>query len=287
MSEKSLAELIDEHFDADSQQLPVFNRVALELQKLKTSETATMKQVTDLIMKDQALTSRILQVANSSFFGGLKQVDTLSGAVLRLGINKVASLAMMASQLLAYQSKLPLTGERMTGLWQRAYVCASGARWVVENYGQRSEAETAFLCGLLHDIGELFLLKVLDGLAEDDSASTAITDALIEEVLEAMHCEIGYRLMLKWELPKHYALVARDHHKSTFDEKDPSMAVTRLLDMLCRKLGIGQTADPDIVLAATNEAQVLGLKEIHLAQLEVMIEDLVSQANAMLQLGAG
>ncbi|MBK1648198.1 HDOD domain-containing protein [Rhabdochromatium marinum] len=281
MSKKSLKELIDERFDVDSQQLPVFNRVALELQQLKTSETATMQQVTDLIMKDQALTSRILQVANSSFYGGLRQVDTLSGAVLRLGINKVASLAMMASQLLAYQSKLPTTAQRMSNLWQRAYVCASGARWIAEQFGRRDEAETAFLCGLLHDIGELFLLKVLDSLSEDSSVSVTITDILIDEILEAMHNEIGCRLMLKWELPKHFALIAQNHHQEAFDEADSIMAMVRLLDLVCQKMGVGQDATPDIVLGATLEAQVLGLKEIQLAQLEVMIEDLVNEAITM------
>lgn len=281
MSSKSLAELIEERFNIDSDQLPVFNPVALRLQKLKHAETATMQQVTDLILKDQALTSRILQVANSAFYGGLRQVDTLSGAVLRLGIEKVASLAMMASQLLAYQSKLESTAERMVGLWQRAYVCAAGARWIAETMGQKDVAESAFLCGLLHDIGELFLIKVLDGLSEDTTLEVVVTDALIDEILGSMHNEIGYRLMLKWELPKHYALIARDHHKDSFESTDNLLAMTRLLDLLCRKLGVGQPAEPDIVLAATEEAQILGLKEIRLAQLEVMIEDLVAQANAM------
>lgn len=281
MSAKSVAELIDERFDTDSQQLPVFNRVALELQQLKSSETATMKQVTELIMRDQSLASRILQVANSSFYGGLKQIDTLSGAVLRLGVNKVASLAMVAAQLLAYRSRHPATAQRMTGLWRRAYVCASGSRWIAEKCGHKDEAESAFLSGLLHDIGELFLLKVLDTLEEGQDAPVPITDFLIDEILASMHNEIGYRLMLKWKLPGRYALIARDHHQETFDATDLPMAMARLLDMMCRKLGVGQTADPDMVLAATAEAQALGLKEIKLAELEVMIEDLVNEATAM------
>lgn len=282
MTEKSLIALVEERFDADSEQLPVFNRVALDVQKLKASETATMNEMTALIMRDQALTSRILQVANSSFYGGLKQVDTLSGAVLRLGLNKVASLAMMAAQLMAYQSKRQSTAERMGHLWQRAYVCASGARWVAENCGQRGEAESAFLSGLLHDVGELFLLKALDALSEDPNAAVAVTETLTDEVLEAMHTEIGYRLMLKWELPERYALIARDHQAPSFAAEDKLMAMTRFLDKVCQKLGVGQAAEPDLMLAATAEAQALGLREIQIAQLEVMIEDMVSEATAML-----
>ncbi|MBK5970532.1 MULTISPECIES: HDOD domain-containing protein [Thiorhodovibrio] len=282
MSEKSLIALVEERFDADSEQLPVFNRVALDVQKLKESETATMNEMTTLIMRDQALTSRILQVANSSFYGGLKQVDTLSGAVLRLGLNKVASLAMMASQLMAYQSKRQSTAERMGQLWQRAYVCASGSRWIAENCGLRGEAEAAFLSGLLHDVGELFLLKALDALCDDAKVGVSVTEQVTDELLGAMHNEIGYRLMKKWELPECYALTARDHHTPSFDHKDRLLAVTRLLDWVCLKLGVGQQSDPDIMLAATAEAQALGLREIQIAQLEVMIEDMVSEAKAML-----
>jgi HD-like signal output (HDOD) protein len=88
--------------------------------------------------------------------------------------------------------------------------------------------------------------------------------------------------MLHWDLPEQYASVARDHHESAFDEADLLLVVTRLLDAASKKLGIGQTEDPDIVLAATPEAQVLGLKDIKLAQLEVMLEDAVAQAPSLM-----
>jgi HD-like signal output (HDOD) protein len=281
MTDKTLAQLIDARFDADSEQLPVFNRVALELQRVKESETATMDQVTQLIMKDQALTSRILRVANSPFYAALREIDTLSGAVLRLGINKVASLAMMAAQVAAYQSKSEATTQRMARLWQRAYVCASGARWIAENTGKRAEAENVFLASLLHDIGELFLLKVMDQLTGDPSVPGEISDHLIDDVLESMHNQIGYRLMLKWELPERYALIARDHHRQAIDETDFVMATTRLMDLVCLKIGVGQEARPEMVLPATLEADITGLSELQLAQLEVLIEDLVAEADAL------
>ncbi len=53
------------------------------------------------------------------------------------------------------------------------------------------------------------------------------------------------------------------------------------MDITCKKLGIGQEADPDIALAATPEARTLGLKDIKLAQLEVMLEDAVSEAQKL------
>ncbi len=282
MSEKSLKGLIEERFEADSLQLPVFNRVALELQKLKQSETASMTRIADLIMKDQSLASHLLRLANSSFYGGLKQVETVSAAVVRLGMDRVTSLAMLASLLLVHKTQVKTLGARLSALWSRSFVCATGGRWLAERTGYAALAEEAFLAGLLHDIGELFLLKVLESLARNREQPLPLTEALVDEVLDAMHQEIGYRLMVKWELPEIYAIVVRDHHAREFNENDVLLIITRLLDIICHKLGIGQEADPDIVLAATPEAQVLGLKEIKLAQLEVLLEDAVAEANELM-----
>jgi len=278
MSVKSLQELIDERFEHDSQELPVFNRVALQLRQLRTISSVTMKQVTELILQDQALASRILKVANSSFYGGLKQVDTLSGAVMRLGMGRVVSLAMVAAQMHAHSAKIKIVAEHMPQLWRRAYFCAIGARWVAEQSGHGNLAEEAFLCALLHDVGELFLLKALERLALDKEQAIVLNDALIREILESMHNAIGGRLMEQWNLPEHYVRVARAHHDETCDPGDILLVSVRLLDIVCRKLGIGQPADPSIVLAATEEALALGLKEIKLAQLEVMLEDLLATA---------
>jgi HD-like signal output (HDOD) protein len=281
VAEKPIQALIEENFEADSQQLPVFSPVALELQKMKADDGASMAQITALILRDQALASRILQAANSSFFVGLRKVETVSHAVVRLGIERVANLALMASQAQAHHSRVPVIGAYLPLLWRRAFASALGARWVAERTGYRARAEEAFLAGLLHDIGELFLLKVLERLVQDPERPLPLTQPLMREILEAMHPGMGYRLMQTWELPEQYALIAQNHHSRDLNEGDVLMVITQLLDIACQKLGIGQPANPDIVLAATMEARSLGLKDIALAELEIMLEDTLAAAEAM------
>jgi HD-like signal output (HDOD) protein len=241
-----------------------------------------LDRIAELIMKDQSLATRVLRVANSSFYGGLKPVETISAALVRLGTERVTTLAMVASQLLAHTTQVKIVAPYVSALWCRSFVCAAGGRWLANQTGYDTRAEEAFLAGLLHDIGELFLLKVLEILAQHPDHPLALTDALVSEILDAMHGPIGYRLMVKWELPALYARLARDHHEPEFDETDALLVITRLLDIACQKLGIGQTAEPDIVLAATREAQALGIKDITLAQLEVLLEDTVAEAQALL-----
>ncbi len=272
---KSVTDLIEERFETYSGNLPVFNAVALELLQLKEKGSASGNEIADLIMRDQVLAGRMLQEANSSFYGGLKQVDTIKAAVMRLGIVRVASLAMVAAQVNAHAAGSKRIGAMMPGLWQRSFASAVGARWLAKQLGYDSRAEEAFLAGLLHDIGELFLLRALDQIEVDKNDQPTITDVLVQEIIHSLHAPIGCRLMLRWKLPTIYAEIARDHDADEFDESNMVLAIVRLLDVACRKLGIGQNPDPDIALAATAEARVLGVKLIKLAQLEVLLEDTI------------
>ena len=120
MTEKSLKELIEEQFEANSTQLPVFNRVALELQQLRGDDKVSMEQIAAVIIKDQSMASRVLQVANSSFYGGLKKVETITQAVVRLGLKRVTTLAMVASQLLSHQSEIAMIANLDPGPYVRA-----------------------------------------------------------------------------------------------------------------------------------------------------------------------
>jgi len=96
---------------------------------------------------------------------------------------------------------------------------------------------------------------------------------LLNEVMFSFHAERGYSLLKKWNLPEIYCDIARDHHSEDFDSNDILMVIVRLVNKACNKLGIGLNKDPSIVLAATPEANVLGLSELFLAKLEITIED--------------
>jgi HD-like signal output (HDOD) protein len=273
MADKSLLELLEEQFTSLSSKLPVFHPVALELERLKDDGRVGMDQIVAVIEKDPILAAQVLRLANSAMYRGLTKADTLSRAVMRLGIKRVVSLAFAASQSLAYRSQRQPYKELLARLWPRAYLSACGARWLAERLGQGERAEEAFLAGLFHDVGELFLLRALEHLSE----TCELTQALIEEAVFALHPEFGARLIRQWNLAEEYARIASDHHLASLSEGDWLMACVRLLDLSCMKLGIGQEAKGEISLAATLEAETLGLREITLAELEVFLEDLATE----------
>ncbi|MDE1465813.1 HDOD domain-containing protein [Spartinivicinus poritis] len=272
---ESITDLIEVKVYAQDFKLPVFNRVALELQQSITSGIS-MEQAEKLILKDQAIASEILKLANSAFFSGLAKIESIQQALVRLGVEMVLSIIMLVSQKQAFQAKSVFIHSVMQELWQHASVSAGGCRWMAINCGHTVLKEKAFLAGLLHDLGSLVLLKVLDELLQEKS-DLPMTEAVIHELIATLHMDYGYQVMHSWGFPKIYCSIARDHHKESQDENNILLHIVRLVDAACIKLSIGMDTNPDMVLELLPEAQVLGMKAIQLAELEVQLEDLLAQ----------
>jgi len=74
-------------------------------------------------------------------------------------------------------------------------------------------------------------------------------------------------------MPEVYCEVVAGHQGDTWDHGNALLAMVRLANQTCRKMGIGMHSDPNLMLFAGAEAQMLGLKEIALAELEIVVED--------------
>ncbi|HCB13872.1 MAG TPA: histidine kinase, partial [Gammaproteobacteria bacterium] len=140
--------------------------------------------------------------------------------------------------------------------------------------------DDSFMAGLLHNIGQLVILRVIDELsANKQLGGGPLPENLLNELLNSnMHNAMGYVLMKRWNLPDEYCIVARDHHREPYDSDNILLTIVRLADQACEKLGIGLRSDSSIALAATPEAQALGLGEIVLTEVEILLEDSVTMA---------
>lgn len=272
-TEKPLIELINEHLQSDLQDLPVFNSVAVKLQQMLARREFKIEDVIDMISEDQSLASQVLKVANSPYYAGLSSIATIKNAIVRLGAQEVANMVMMASQYELYQSKNEYLNNSMQQLWAHSLACATGAKWLAKKTGYIHLAAESFMGGLLHDIGKLALLKVLDDIDRNKESKTAFSETLISEILDRMHEDVGYRLMKSWSLPEAYCSIAVNHHKDDFDVNDILLVLVRLSDKACKRVGKSLQPDTSLSLVSTQEALLLGVKEMTLAELEITVED--------------
>ncbi|ORJ57087.1 HDOD domain-containing protein [Geothermobacter hydrogeniphilus] len=272
MSTPSLLAMVEQALAAEDLKLPVFNQTALQLQRALGKADFSVEKCSVLINRDQALASEILKEANSSFYGGLKKVVTINEAIVRLGAREVLRLTVQVTQRGLYRCRHKGLNLLMEKLWRHSLGCALGAYWLAKNTGYQVLMQEAFLGGLMHDIGQLFLLKVMEDICRVQP-QVRLSEALVMEVLVSMHVEQGYRLMQHWGLPDEYADIVRYHHHPEPPIESSLLTLVMLADQACRKLGISLVHHPELVLATSREAQLLGVKETTLAQLEIALED--------------
>jgi HD-like signal output (HDOD) protein len=161
----------------------------------------------------------------------------------------------------------------MLNLWRHSVGCAIGSHWLATHCGLQGIKHESFFAGLLHDVGKLHILKIADNLKKNIGNGTQISNALLSEAMDNLHAKCGSALMRHWNLPEKYCEIAREHHTDEFDSKNLLLALVRMADKACHKLGIGLSKEPLLVLYATPESEVLRLSEVDLANLEIFLED--------------
>jgi len=272
-TERSLVGMIDHFVASKNVKLPAFSATALRIQKEVVKEEPDSRMIEKLIVSDQSLTGEVLRVSNSSFYKGLTQVETVRDALIRLGNREVSNIVSLVAIQHNFESKNPAMHKIMGKLWRHSVGCAIGANWLARQIGFEALAHETFIAGLLHDVGKLYVLKVVDDMKASGEIETLPADTVIDELMQQLHTDQGYSLLAHWNLPEKYCQVARDHHLAELDGNNLVLVLVRLANQVCHKMGIGLIEEPSIVLMETPEVAQLQLSEMDLARLEVRLED--------------
>lgn len=269
---RSFLDVIKQQIETGDIVLPVLSSAAIRVQQELVKDEPDMRLLERLISQDQSLSSQVLQMANSAFYHGLVEIMTIKAAIIRLGIQEVGRIALLAATKNQFRSKNKALNIIMHKLWRHSVGCALGVQWLASRCKLDEFKGHAFFAGLLHDVGKLFILMVIDQMKEKNN-NLPITNALLMEAMAVLHTQQGYNLMKQWNLPEEYCVIARDHHDKDFDSKNILLLLVRISDMACLKLGIGLAKDSSLILSANEEAHHLNLNEIDLAELEIYLED--------------
>jgi putative nucleotidyltransferase with HDIG domain len=253
--------------------LPVFHPIAVRLQQLLDSMDFTIDEVVRLASEDQALAGQILRMANSVVYVGRVRVETIKEAVVRLGALQVANLAMAASQASLHVSESKVISRNLQKLWQHSHACAVGCRWLALQAGYPHLADQAYMAGLLHDVGKLYLLKALERLNKSGVAEMALEEELLLEIFQELHVEQGVRLMQHWNMPQAYIDAVAYHHAENLDSNDVVLTIVRLVNIACRKVSLSLTPDVEVTLPALAETELLRLSQFQLDELLVALQD--------------
>ncbi len=194
--------------------LPTLPSMLVEVMNRVLDENSSVQDVSELVETDQSLTTKVLRVANSSFYGRPKAVSTVKNAIVILGFNKLKNIVLSIS-LMDNLESIENSNLDMKEFWRHSLSCAV----LSQDISQRlrfSFSDQVFVAGLLHDIGKLILdLHVPDkfGSALELSMKDRIDLSEAERrIIGVDHGLVGKWIMEKWKFPDHLIEAAWMHH---------------------------------------------------------------------------
>lgn len=230
-------------------ELPTLSTVLDKILRVAGDSRSSASDMAEVISKDQSLTTNILKIANSAYFGLSQQVPTVARAIVVLGFEAVKSIALSASVIAAFPRKPGDIHFDRSKFWTHSLGCAYVCKRIAA-VTHLVDQETAFVCGLLHDIGKIALeiyfpdsyQRVL-GYLQDGSVSLVKAEF---EVLGFTHAEVGMWMAQRWRFPKPIIFSIANHHGIIADDSQyrELTAIVRLSNYLCLEAGIclpGQT----------------------------------------------
>ena len=234
-----------------ARRLPSLPVTVVALGEAVQDERCTVDRVLTILSKDPSLSATLLRLANSALYAGVGTVSDLRAAVLRLGFDAVANLGTGAAVVRTLRGGAQLDA---LSLWQHSVAVGLTAKGVCGLLRCPGQGESAFLAGLLHDIGKValdtcfpeayrgVLARLQDGLPWVEAE---------REVLGLDHAEAGALLATDWAFPDTIVSVIRDHHQPPQDAFLPSLI--GLADLLVRtRVPLGP-ADQRLVVALEQE----------------------------------
>jgi putative nucleotidyltransferase with HDIG domain len=229
-------------------EIPSIPLVLVKIIQILDENTSSAKELEDLILHDPALSARILRLANSAFYSFRARVKTISHAITLLGMNVVTSLAIGINIFDTFTKGAKSEAALINQLWTHSCGVAVLVKKIWSRYGTRSkDAEFAFLCGLLHDLGKVVLFKTYPGhygsiFAAEKSESDMVISGYEDENYGADHAVIGEMVAKQWGFPKELAAVIRKHHDLS-ETGNPLVGAVMLADILAKDLKIGYDGD--------------------------------------------
>ncbi|GLH67966.1 HDOD domain-containing protein [Geothrix edaphica] len=265
--------------------LPPLPQVAAQVLRLALDPETTAGDFQRVISLDPALAGQVLRISNSTSFGMMREVTTLTQAVTTLGVSALKSVVIASSARNLYHRGSVGPEEQL--LWEHARVAAMASRAFAARLGL-PQTEEAFVGGLLHDIGKSVLaMKFPERYGLLLRAVHGQKGACLDLEREAFgfdHAMVGEALAGQWNLAHSLQAAVRWHHDPLRAAEDhrPLTAVVALGNHLAldQRAGLG---DPARLEEASRQArEILGLEPGALARLRAEVRAAVEREQAAL-----
>ncbi len=237
---------------------------------LLSASEVDLKAVVDLIQYDPALTTNVLKLVNSAYFGLNHKVTSIRQAVVMLGINQVHRIVITVSFSPLMNRDIPGYDLTAGSLWEHS-VATAVASETIANMLSLENTDSVFTAALLHDIGKIALASfveqyftTIDEVARDNNESFEIVE---KQILGIDHAEAGSMVLKNWDIPQDLYLPVKWHHNTEDCDKTDLQVIVdtiHLADSLSLAGGFGLGRDGLQYRPSQNVVKRLNLKRVML-----------------------
>jgi putative nucleotidyltransferase with HDIG domain len=259
-------------------EIPALPNVVIRVMQLTEDPESTVKDIHNVLSQDQAMTARVLRLANSAFYGFARRIGSVTEAVILLGFKTIRGIVLAAAVSDIMNHSIKGYSLEKGELWLHSQAVAMAARTISRKV-RYDNPDLAFTGGLLHDIGKIVLdqsmqelyKEVIDTVTNENITFSEAEDA----VLGFNHSIVGGKVAAKWKLPTNLVEAIEFHHNPDDATIDPQLvAIVHISDAICVSMGIGMGIDGLLYKISPQALERLQLDDLKIEGIMEELSDL-------------
>ncbi len=198
---------------AEVDNLPPIPDVITKTNELINDPNSSIKEISSVIKQDPSLTADILKLANSAWYITRSSVETIEQATSIIGLKQLSTIMLSIGAKKVLKERY----ESMEEVWNHSYKCAFFSKYLMKMITRQvDDIESAYLAGLLHDIGKIVLLSITPELSKRIILLSEAKNVSIVEIerlaLGLTHADIGGKITENWNFPTKMTIAISYHH---------------------------------------------------------------------------
>jgi HD-like signal output (HDOD) protein len=278
---------IAESIASQTIEIATLPEITMRIVKVVQDPRSTAHDLHKIVSNDPALSSRVLRVVNSAFYGLPGQIGSLDRAIMLLGLNAVKNIAIAASLSKMFKQASPCDDFSGKDLWEHSVAVGAANKLITTEMGL-SLPDEAFLAGLIHDIGLVSMMqfkgKHLPEIVAMVKAGIPFRHAE-EQVVGANHAQIGMALAARWKFPRSFQFVTGYHHNPMELARENRLLtmVNHVADVICAQKGLGMQITVEIDQVPEELLTELSLSQEQLDGIMEKIEEELDVVRALIE----
>ena len=261
-------------------ELPPMPQVVIKTQQLIADSNADVKKIADTIETDQGIATKVLKVANSSFYGMSGKISSISHASVVLGHKILGEVVTLAGAEGILDGELAGYGYDSKDLWKHSLAVALGSK-IISNSKNPDLAKEAHMAGLIHDVGKIILdSHIVEKKAEIESFMEKEEKTFLDAESQYFgfnHAEIASEVCKKWNFPESISFAIKYHHQPGNSDGNELSYILHMADYIAILSGIGYDSDDILYELEEGTMDYLKIASEDVSEIVLQVTESVNQ----------